>query len=98
MKLQYSKFWRDKGYPWAQNIVTLTHRGFFWSDKIFEPKGYTGHNEWGEEWIASDGEIGSLFVDIPANPYLADDDSRKEIRMARLRAEKTRAQNRFWSD
>ncbi len=88
--VRYNKFWRDKGYKWTQNIITFTHRGFFWSTKEFEPKGYTGHSQNGEEWSATESEIGSLFELLPVNPYLVEDEGRKEIRLARLRAEHLR--------
>lgn len=77
---RYNKFWRDTGYLWAQKKITFTHRAV-----VFDKPGYVGQSEEGEEWIAQDCEINSLFESLPPNPYLVEGDSKKETRLARLR-------------
>ena len=80
-EVRYRKVYRDAGYPWAQKVITFTHRGV-----VLNELGYIGHNDGGEQWVAQDGEIDSLFESLPMNPYLAESETRKDIRMARLRA------------
>ncbi len=78
---RYNKFWRDKGYKWSQRIITFTNEA-----SVFGKRGYTGHADNGEEWCATQHEMISLFEQIPVNPYLVEEEGRKEIRLARLRA------------